>query len=220
MARLLVMAKAPVPGEGKTRLRLDPEDAARLQRALILDTVTKARSLRPTTLAGAPPERLDLISPLLPPDVRLIAQSAGDLGERMLAGVKTLFAESPEPVLLLGTDAPTLPPEYIRHAVRALESGTHDASIIGSTDGGYVLLGLRKPYEALFSDVPWSTGQVYRWTLENAREAGIRLYEVGTWYDVDDPEDLEHLAKELARDPEPAPRVAALLGGLSAGSAG
>jgi glycosyltransferase A (GT-A) superfamily protein (DUF2064 family) len=52
--RILVMAKAPIPGTVKTRLGLPPRDAAGLQVALIGDTVEKARSLAPTTLAGAP----------------------------------------------------------------------------------------------------------------------------------------------------------------------
>ncbi len=139
-ARLLVMAKAPIPGTVKTRLRLEPEDAARLQAALTTDTVEKARSLGPTTVAGAPKDRLDLLSRILPPDVRLIPQPEGDLGERMLSAATKLFEESPEPVLILGTDAPTLPPQAILRATQALS--THDLSIIPSYDGGYVLLGL------------------------------------------------------------------------------
>jgi glycosyltransferase A (GT-A) superfamily protein (DUF2064 family) len=107
--RILVMAKAPVPGTVKTRLGLPPQDAAGLQAALIRDTVEKARSLAPTTLAGAPADRLDLRRPLLPDDVALIPRSPGDLGDRMLAGNRALFDVSPDPVLIPGTDAPTLP---------------------------------------------------------------------------------------------------------------
>lgn len=54
----------------------------------------------------------------------LFAQRPGDLGDRMLAADRTLFAASPVPVLLLGTDAPTFPPEAIEGAASALES--HD----------------------------------------------------------------------------------------------
>ncbi|MGH3144730.1 MAG: hypothetical protein ACRDTR_02910, partial [Rubrobacter sp.] len=64
--RLLVMAKAPIPGTVKTRLRLDPQDAARLQAALIQDTAQKASTLGHTTVAGAPRDRLDLLAGLLP----------------------------------------------------------------------------------------------------------------------------------------------------------
>jgi len=107
--RILIMAKAPILGTVKTRLGLPPQDAAGLQAALIRDAVEKARSLAPTTLAGAPADRLDLRRPLLPDDVALIPRSPGDLGDRMLAGNRALFDVSPDPVLIPGTDAPTLP---------------------------------------------------------------------------------------------------------------
>ena len=210
--RLLVMAKAPIPGTVKTRLGLPPHVASGLQAALIADTVGKARSLAPTTVAGAPPERLELVRPLLPGDVGLIPQSPGDLGDRMLSGVRTLFAASPGPVLVLGTDAPTLPAERIVGSASALDS--HDVSIIPSVDGGYVLLGLRRPVEAVFRGVEWSTGAVFRQTLRGAKAAGLSVHEGEPWYDVDEPADLARLREELRARPERAPRTAGFLGRL------
>ncbi len=155
MTRLLIMAKAPVPGTTKTRLRLPPEMTASLQTALMRDTVEKAGLLGPVTVAGTPPESLHFIKPLLPEDVRLMAQSGEDLGGRMFADARKLFEERPEPILILGTDSPTLPRDSIWRASRVLEGERpYDASIIGSTDGGYVLLGLAGPHEGLFLDVP------------------------------------------------------------------
>ena len=207
--RILVMAKAPVPGTVKTRLGLPPEAAARLQRALILDTVGKARTLAPTTVAGTPPDRLHLIQALLPDDVPLIPQPAGDLGDRMLAGAQTLFQQSPEPVIILGTDAPTLPPEAIAKAASSLN--THDVSILPSSDGGYVLLGLHKPYGSVFSGVEWSTPTVHGQTLRRVEEAGLSVYEGASWRDVDEPGDLARLRGELGARPELAPRTAEVL---------
>jgi rSAM/selenodomain-associated transferase 1 len=210
--RVLVMAKAPIPGTVKTRLRLPPRAAAGLQAALIEDTVEKARTLAPTTVAGAPPNRLDLIRSLLSDDVNLIAQEPGDLGDKMLAGARTLFTASSEPVLLLGTDAPTLPTAAIRTAASALDF--HDISIIPSSDGGYVLLGLRWPVEAVFRGVDWSTEAVFRQTLRRADEAGLSMHEGDPWYDVDEPGDLARLREDLVAHPERAPRTADILGRL------
>ena len=210
--RILVMAKAPIPGKVKTRLRLDPQDAAALQEALVLDTLEKARALAPTTVAGAPGDRLDLIRPLLPENVSLLPQPAGDLGEKMLAGVRSLFERSPKPVLVVGTDAPTLPGTKILTCARALDE--QDISIIQSVDGGYVLLGLRHPSEAVFSDIEWSTGGVYRQTLARAQKAGLSVYKGRPWYDVDEPEDLARLRDELGARPELAPKTAAVVRGL------
>ncbi len=208
--RVLVMAKAPIPGTVKTRLGLPPRDAAGLQAALIRDTVKKARSLAPTTLAGAPADRLDLIRPILPDGVALISQPSGDLGDRMLNASRALFDTSPDAVLLLGTDAPTLPPEAIETASSAL--ALNDVSIIPSTDGGYVLLGLRRPVAAVFRGVEWSTEAVHRQTLERAEEAGLSVHKGDPWYDVDGPEDLDRLREELAARPYLAPRTADFLG--------
>ena len=210
--RILVMAKAPVPGTVKTRLKLPPRTAAGLQAALIRDTVEKARSLAPTTVAGAPPDKLNLLRALLPEDVDLIAQTPGDLGGRMLAAARTLFDASPAPVLLLGTDAPTLPAEAIEEAASAL--GSHDISIIPSSDGGYVLLGWRRPVGAVFRGVNWSTEAVFRQTLRGAEGAGLSVYEGEPWYDVDEPGDLARLGEELGAHPGWAPRTASFLGGL------
>jgi rSAM/selenodomain-associated transferase 1 len=206
------MAKAPIPGTVKTRLRLDPEDAARLQAALIVDTVEKAYALGPTTVAGAPKDHLGPLSRLLPPEVRLIPQPEGDLGERMLSGATTLFDEAPDPVLILGTDAPTLPQRTILHSARALT--IHDLSIIPSSDGGYVLLGLRRPHGSVFSGVEWSTAGVRLQTLTRAAEAGLSVYEGEAWYDVDEPEDLLRLKEDLRVRPGLAPRTAKVVADL------
>lgn len=215
MARVLVMAKAPVPGTVKTRLRLPTEDAARLQAALIRDTAARARSLfADVAVAGAPPDQLGLIEPLLPDGVELFAQINGDLGEKMLAAAQRLFETSTDPVLILGTDAPTLPPECLLQAADALKA--HDAAVVPSVDGGYVLLALREPHAALFTGVEWSTAAVYEQTLARAEKAGLILHRQNPWYDVDTPEDLLRLREELARNPQAAPRTWTVLKNLRA----
>ncbi len=207
------MTKAPIPGAVKTRLLLPPRHAAELQATLVRDMVEEARALGfgPVTVAGTPPEGLFLLRALLPDEgVRLAMQSGGDLGERMFDAVARLFEEGPEPVLILGTDAPTLPSDSIVRAARALD-GRYDVAIVGSTDGGYVLLGLREVYEGLFRDIRWSTETVYRATLERARGLGLSVSEGEPHYDVDTPEDLSRLARELAVRPDQAPYTAEVL---------
>jgi len=209
------MAKAPIGGLTKTRLRLPPQDAARLQAALVRDAVEKARRLGPTTVAGEPPDRLDLLAPLLPDGVRLVPQAGGDLGEKMHAAASLLFDEGDEPVVILGTDAPTLTEQRIREAAAALiGDDPHDASIVGSDDGGYVVLGLRAPHEALFRGIAWSTNAVYEQTLAQARAAKLSVYEAAPHRDVDTPEDLERLRQELSSAPRLAPHTAEALKGL------
>lgn len=204
--------KAPVPGVTKTRLRLPPGKAAELQTALVRDTVGRVRflDLGPVVVFGTPPEKLALLEPLLPEGVTLLPQSGGDLGEKMHAAASRLFEKGPELVLILGTDAPTLPRVRILRAARALEE-RHDATIVGSTDGGGVLLGFREPQEALFRGIDWTTKYVYRQTLERARSLGLRVHEGEPHYDVDTPGDLVRLKGELEAFPELAPHTAQFL---------
>jgi len=210
MVRILIMTKAPLPGLVKTRLGLEPHRAAELQRASIMDVVAKVRSLGPVTVAGFPEEHLGLIEPLLPPGVRLMAQVGANLGERMYSAAGRLFAEDPGPLLILGTDAPTLPPSRLREATEALDAC--EVSIVPSRDGGYVLLGLRRLFGEPFSGITWSTEVVFRQTLQRVREAGISVRVLEPWYDVDTPEDLRRLGTELEEDPGLAPHLAEVLG--------
>ena len=211
MAHILLIAKAPVPGLTKTRLLLPPQTAARLQAALTSDAVEKACALGlgPVSVAGTPADSLGLIEPLIPAGTNLFAQGGGDLGERMYHAASRLFEGEREPVLILGTDAPTLPPGEVRAAARALR--TQDVSIIGSDDGGYVLLGLRTLDQALFRGINWSTATVYRETVQKAADAGLSLHEGELHYDIDTPQDLARLKAELRREPGLAPRTARVL---------
>jgi hypothetical protein len=67
-----------------------------------------------------------------------------------------------------------------------------------AVDGGYTLIGVSKPHPRLFEDIPWSTSEVYRLTLERAREIGLATRIVHGWYDVDDSESLRMLEDELS----------------------
>ncbi len=151
-----------------------------------------------------PPESLSLLGALLPDKgVTLVAQSGGSLSERMFDAVARPFEEDLESVLILGTGAPTLPSGSIFRATHALD-GRCNVAIVGSTDGGYVLLGMREPYEELFCDVRWSTRTVYRETLTRAHSLGLSVNEGEPRYNVDTPEDLSRLARELAVRPDHA----------------
>jgi uncharacterized protein len=119
----------------------------------------------------------------------------------MLAVVAWLFQKGPEPVLVLGTDAPILPPESIRVAALMPERG-YESSIAGSSDEGYVMLGPHEPQEALFRGIPWSTDAVYRETVDKAHTLGLMVHKGELHYDVDSPEDLVHLKKELEGIPK------------------
>jgi rSAM/selenodomain-associated transferase 1 len=194
--QVAVLAKAPVPGWAKTRLipALGPRGAARLQRRLTRAAVQTAidAGLGPVTLWCAPDARHRFFQ-ALQKTTRLQCrdQQGGDLGERMHTAFRLHCAHGP--LLLIGTDCPALRPAHLRQAAQALADGD-EAVFYPAEDGGYVLVGLRQPQAALFSDMAWSTPDVMSQTRWRARVLNLPLREFETLWDVDVPEDLERLA--------------------------
>ncbi len=133
------------------------------------------------------------------PSARLRWQGDGDLGERLGRAFGIAFREGADHVLVLGSDHPTLPAEYLERGFSALK-GAH--LVLGpSIDGGYYALALRRyawPRAAtLFRDIPWSTPRVLERTRERARMGGLCHVELPAWYDVDEPAALRLLQRDV-----------------------
>jgi rSAM/selenodomain-associated transferase 2/rSAM/selenodomain-associated transferase 1 len=192
-AAVAVLAKAPVPGFAKTRLipLLGAVGAARAQRGLALQTLVTATaaSLGPLTLWGAPHAAHRFFRAMAcRHGMDVVPQPAGDLGHRMAFAMDTHFERTPGmPLLIVGTDCPVLTPEHLQNAADALKS--HDAVLIPAEDGGYVLIGLRRPLPQVFQRVDWSTPQVLQQTLDRLREADATCQVLPPLWDVDEPAD-------------------------------
>lgn len=207
-AQVAVMAKAPVPGLAKTRLGplLGDAGAARAQRALLLQTLATLRqaSLGPTTLWCAPDDAHRCFRALQRHcGVRTAAQPAGDLGVRMAHAMHAHFARAATPWIVVGTDAPVLTPGLLQAVADALQS--HDAALLPAEDGGYVLLGLRRPVDAVFEGVHWGTPAVAAQTRERLRAAGLRCWEGPLLWDVDEPADWQRWRAISAGAASPTP---------------
>jgi len=186
LTRIVIFAKAPVPGEVKTRLilALGAEGAAKLAQQMLEDTCREALE------SGVGPVELCLSgrSTALPARIKVTEQGEGDLGERLArAGSRTI-----EPFIIIGTDCPELDARRIAAAARKLE--THDAVIHPTFDGGYALLGLKRFDRSLFSAIGWSGPEVARDTRGRIRALGWSLHLGATLRDIDEPEDLQYLS--------------------------
>jgi hypothetical protein len=191
-ARILIFAKAPVPGQVKTRLipALGPEGAARLAEVLLERLVTGLASARLAHLElwCAPDTRHPVF-------VRLAAreglgrypQRGADLGERLRAGAEDALTRGGR-VLLIGADIPDLDAGYCEQALEALRSV--DCVLGPAEDGGYVLLGLKRPAPLLFERMPWGTDAVGRLTRIRIQRLGWRHRELPSLWDLDRPDDL------------------------------
>lgn len=185
------MAKAPIAGYAKTRLipSLGAAGAARLHRQLTLHTLATARAtgLGPLSLWCTPDLRQRFFCAAQKKfGLELKPQTGDTLGERMSA----IFAgHAAGPLILIGTDCPALQSAHLLAAASALHEGC-DAVFVTTEDGGYFLIGLRKPVPELFVGIDWSTDRVMEQTRRRLVSLGLRWREVAMLWDVDRPEDL------------------------------
>lgn len=193
--RIVIIAKAPIPGFAKTRLipALGAEGAARLAERMLHHTVGNAlaAALGPVELCATPAAedpawaRLDL-----PPQLTWSEQGDGDLGIRMARAAERAASRG-ERIVLIGTDCPAIGMEALQSASRALD--THDAFIQPTVDGGYALLALRAFHPLIFRNIQWSTDTVAFETLCRLGRLEWRVQSRPALHDIDEPSDLHWL---------------------------
>jgi len=213
LCALAVMTKAPEAGRVKTRLvpPLTPEEAAELNKCFLRDTaatISTACSRRPMGDAEktAPPSAIAVYTPvgaesaytdILPADFSLLPQRGDKFGERLYFAVEDLFKCGFESVCLIDSDSPTVPAENFAESVELL-SATEERVVLGpSDDGGYYLIGVKKPNRHLFEQIDWSTERVLNQTIQRATEIGLEVKLLPSGYDVDDVVSLRRLCDEL-----------------------
>jgi len=196
LVRLLIFAKAPQAGQVKTRLipALGAQGAAELARQMLRHTLREALAAQigPVELCMSPaPHDLAWRGVAIPRTVLRSAQGGGDLGERMARAVLRVTTQRRQSVLIMGTDCPGLTAARLTEAAEQLQS--HDAVLVPAFDGGYVLMGLKAPCPALFTQMRWSTPSVASETLRRMAALQLRVWQAPPLHDMDEPADLAHL---------------------------
>lgn len=212
MTTLILIAKAPVAGRVKTRLcpPCTPAEAAALAAAAIHDTATAMESAarcgdrlvlaldRPCAANGRPRLATRFA------DWEVHPQRGGGLDARIAAA----FSDSGSgPALLVGMDTPQITPEMLRVAATALT--THRSVIGPAADGGFWLVGARRPDPALFVGVPMSRSDTGAHQRRRLVAAGLQPCELDELVDVDTIADANAVARAA-----PHTRFAATLRGL------
>jgi len=215
---LIVYSRFPKAGTTKTRLipRLGASGAAELQRQMTEHALTMARRLRLTRpvdievhFAQGDAERM---RSWLGNDLRYAPQSSGDLGERMHARLSDALRRGARRAVLVGTDCPGIDAALLAGAFDALVRS--DVVFGPASDGGYYLVGAKRPLAFLFTQMTWSTERVLHETLFRARRAGIALETVAALDDVDRPEDLE-VWRRIQRERAQCPRISIVIPALN-----
>jgi rSAM/selenodomain-associated transferase 2/rSAM/selenodomain-associated transferase 1 len=219
---VLVMAKAPEPGRVKTRLQpvFSGEECAAIQRVLVRRTARWAADVAgagAAYVAHYPPQGWGALAGLVPPGVELFPQAGGNFGERLANAVDEVFgrtgaaaaakaAPAARPLLVVGVDT-RLTPEHASAALTALAAGA-DVVFGPALDGGYYLVGLKRPAAALFDLPPqgWGGPDVLALSLAAAHAAGLTTALLPPERDLDTPADAEALSKEEDEDEDPGLR--------------
>ena len=205
--RLVVFSRYPEPGKTKTRLMpvLGGQGAADLHRQMAELAVVRAETVaddRPVSVeVRCEGGGTDQFTQWLGPHLRYMDQGDGGLGERMHRAFDDAAREGTERTVIVGTDCPGLTDEII---VRAFDLLRENDLVLGpAADGGYYLIGLRRPVQELFDGVPWGTAGVLRQTLDIAEDLGLSAALLDELRDVDRPEDIAVWETELAGLPSP-----------------
>jgi uncharacterized protein len=201
-AQLLVVAKAPVPGEAKTRLGADigDEAAAELAAAALLDTLAACEAAFPDrchlALAG------DLDGAAHGHELRsalrswhVFEQVGTTFGARLAHAHLTLADASPAPVIQVGMDTPQITPALLSEAAERLRPG---CGVLGPAhDGGWWLLGLSRPAAAqVLAGIPMSTPRTAFDTRRALVGWGVRVATAPVLRDVDTITDAALVARE------------------------
>lgn len=206
----MLFARAPVPGRVKTRLAavLGDDAACALYRAFLDDAARiygRAAEWSPVLLADPDPDD-PALADAFGSGWRRRPQSGSGLGERLADAFAHERALGAPAAAAVGSDHPALPLAALR-AVFASLAGTGsdraDAVVVPAEDGGYCAIGLaaETPLE-VFAEIPWSTARVLDATVARFERLGLRWRALAPAYDVDRPDDVSRLRRDLdARDP-------------------
>lgn len=205
---LVIFAKAPIPGQVKTRLcpPLTPDEAATLHGSFVLDTLERTKTaiaklkLPIDRYLACAPSTTHVFFKIMEErqGVKVLDQAGDDLGARMNQAFEVIFSRGYQRVLIVGTDVPTLPLDHFQQALALIEN--HDLVLGPAPDGGYYLIGLKRVAPELFTDIPWSTDQVLKLTQDKSASLGLQTALLPSWRDVDTLADLQALIEASVAD--------------------
>lgn len=181
---LIIIAKYPANGRVKTRLKGHMPDHKILQlyTHLLENTIQKLRYIDgvDTFIAFAPQESAPFFSRYR---LELLPLPEGDLGVRMFSAFENIFQQGYKKALLVGADIPALHSHNILDALRSLSS--HDLVFGPAEDGGYYLIGMSTLIKEVFKNIPWSSAQTLKTSIQEAESHGYSWACVETLFDID-----------------------------------
>ena len=183
--KLIVFVKAPRPGAVKTRLAesVGAPAACAAYRHLVETLLHQLQTLTAVELRFSPDDAAREIQDWLIGGWTCSPQGAGDLGKRLQSAFQCAFKAGAKRVVIIGSDCPAVRAGDIRDAWNSLLE--HDVVLGPASDGGYWLIGLRRPRPHLLENIPWSTERVFAETLTRIHRSGLSAQLLRELTDVD-----------------------------------
>jgi uncharacterized protein len=201
--KILVFTRYPEPGKSKTRLipAIGEKAAADLQRRMTCRTLECAKELQEEAQVEIWFEGGNQVQmrAMFGGGFVYREQSSGDLGRRMYEAFVASLPDPTSRAVIVGADCPGVSADILKRAFDALQRW--DVVLGPATDGGYYLIGLRRPERSLFEGIDWGTSQVLQQTMSSAHSLGLTVLLLDELTDVDRPTDLEQAESLLARRP-------------------
>lgn len=198
---LIIFAKTPRLGQVKTRLQPDltPEESLLLYRAMVEDLM---KQLEYTAFCDLkiffyPSDAKAEMQNWLGDHYEYFPQNGEVLGDKMYSAMVEIFKQNYKKVVLIGSDIPTIDTTTIVRAFSNL--GDYDVVLGPCQDGGYYLIGSKKPYPELFKDIIWSTSFVLQQTIERARTVKLEVVQLEIKSDIDTYIEVVELWKYLKK---------------------
>jgi uncharacterized protein len=187
---VIIFVKYPVPGQVKTRLAksIGEEAAAGFYKCCVEDTIARLKDAYSSIhICFDPRNTKELFSNWLGNGFTYFPQRGKDLGEKMRCAFEDVFRGSFTRAVLIGSDSPDLPADFLKQAISA------SGPVIGpSSDGGYYLIGFNKDdfLPQAFNGISWSTEAVLRQTIDILNRHNRTFSLLAEWHDIDTIEDV------------------------------
>ncbi|MBI4842901.1 MAG: TIGR04282 family arsenosugar biosynthesis glycosyltransferase [Nitrospirae bacterium] len=190
----IVFVRTPEAGKVKTRLMKDlgAEKTLFAYKTFVADTMKISGGLKSVDkFLGCFPSTADNFLKRLAGKNNfkgMFAQEGNDLGEKFINAFNDKFDEGYKKVVIIGSDSPTIPLDFIKRAFEELDR--NDFVLGPCTDGGYYLVGMKKLFSKVFKGIPWDSSEVLNRTLDKLFAGRIKFSLLPFWYDIDDIDDM------------------------------
>lgn len=199
---VIIFTRAPIPRQTKTRMMpyFTPKECAELHECFLKDIRRECDRVKADIFVCYTPNEKaarEQLQFLLGEGKKYFHQQGEGLGERMYQAFEKVFSHGYTSCILMGTDIPEIRKEYIEKAFSVLDE--KDVVFGRTGDGGYYLVGMKKPRREVFGLDTYGHKNVFSETLRQLREQKITVGYTATLEDMDIPEDLKAYRNRLSK---------------------